>query len=131
MPRMCCGGADGTLPFTISASSVGSGFFREEPRREDHRGRCPIARIAISECAVPRIDLLKFDVEGAEDLLFQDPAILECIDAFVGEIHPDLMTEPVEKFLENSRRLRPSDTSWLAVDFWFRGIRDTMTDFDR
>lgn len=92
------GAEDGTMPFTISASSVGGGLNRPEPgaRIVDVDVRSLASLMA--EAGADRIDLLKFDIEGAEGLLFRDPAILSRVRAFVGEIHPDLMDEPADAF---------------------------------
>ncbi|GEM_PF-959669 len=40
---------------------------------------------------IPSLDLLKFDVEGAEDRLLRSIKDLRCVRSYVGEIHPDLM----------------------------------------
>ena len=67
------GASDGAMPFTLSASDASGGFFREEDG-------APIVDLPVrsltslmAECGVTRIHLLKFDIEGAESLLFQDP----------------------------------------------------------
>ena len=79
------GAGDGAMPFTLSASSVSGGFFREEVGAQVLEVAVRSLASLMAECGVTKIDLLKFDIEGAESLLFQDPAILEHISAFVGE----------------------------------------------
>ena len=77
----------------------------------------------MAECGVTRIHLLKFDIEGAESLLFQDPAVLERIDAFVGEIHPDLMPEPVDTFLARLSGFEMQRQELPRGRFLLRGVR--------
>lgn len=51
---------------------------------------------AIKKCAVDRIDILKFDIEGAEYNLFQDFDSFEKVGYITGEVHEDLMGVPAE-----------------------------------
>jgi FkbM family methyltransferase len=117
------GATDGVMPFTMSSSSVGGSFYRNEEGA--HVVEMPVRSLAslMAECGVDRIGLLKFDIEGAEGLLFQEPAILERIDAFVGEIHPDLMTEPVETFLARFSAFATERQELSRGRFLLRGQR--------
>jgi FkbM family methyltransferase len=117
------GAADGAMTFTVSASSVGGGFFREEAGAEVLE--VPVRSLAslMAECGVARIDLLKFDIEGAEGLLFQDPSILERVNAFVGEIHPDVMPEPVTVFLARFSEFETTRQDLNEGRFLLRGTR--------
>lgn len=117
------GARDGTMPFTISSSSVGGGFYRQEAGAEILE--VPVRSLAslMAECGVARINLLKFDIEGAEGLIFREPAILEHVDAFVGEIHPDLMTEPVEVFLARFSEFETVRQNLTSGRFLLRGKR--------
>ena len=117
------GAADGTMPFTLSASSVGSGFFREEEGAEIVEVVVRSLDTLMTECGVERINLLKFDIEGAESLLFRDPAILKRIDAFVGEIHPDLMSETVDTFLGKFAAFTTEHQKLNGGRLLLRGIR--------
>lgn len=48
------------------------------------------------EEGIDTIDLLKFDVEGAEDRLLRAIKDLRIVRCYVGEVHPDLMDTPIE-----------------------------------
>lgn len=48
---------------------------------------------------VPFVDIIKFDIEGAELDVFRASARLGSIGAIVGELHPDLYRGSVETFL--------------------------------
>ncbi len=89
---------DGVMAFGVAESSVGSGFFARQPSSSIN---VPVRSLSslLTECGIDRLSLLKFDIEGAEALLVQDQAGLDRVDAFVGEIHPDLMQMPVGDFL--------------------------------
>jgi len=117
------GAADGIMPFTLSASSVGGSFYREEDGAEVVDVPVRSLGSLMAECGVARIDLLKFDIEGAEGLLFQDPSILDRIGAFVGEIHPDLMTEPESRFLARFSDFETQRQNLHGGRYLLRGIR--------
>jgi FkbM family methyltransferase len=117
------GATDGAMAFIVSSISVGGGFYCNEAGAEVLE--VPVRSLAslMAECGVARIDLLKFDIEGAEGLLFQDPSILECVDAFVGEIHPDIITEPVTVFLAGFSQFETTRQDFTDGRFLLRGTR--------
>jgi FkbM family methyltransferase len=47
----------------------------------------------IKQYQIPKIDLLKFDVEGAEYQIFKNFKSLDSVENAVGEFHPDLVPE--------------------------------------
>ncbi len=49
---------------------------------------------------IPEVDILKTDIEGSEQYVLQDPAIHK-VKNIIGEIHPDLITVPVETLLRS------------------------------
>ena len=47
----------------------------------------------LAKYGITKVDLLKFDIEGAEAALFKDLAITQKSRAFIGELHFDLNAE--------------------------------------
>lgn len=127
-PNITClpyavGARDGKMPFGVSESSVGSGFFLDGPDARTIEVDARALASLMAECGIDRADLVKFDVEGAESLMFEDPSVLDRIDAFVGEFHPDLVSGPIEaltaKFAEFETRREPLSRG----RFIMRGVR--------
>jgi len=54
---------------------------------------------ALIETGVSHIDLMKFDVEGAEYGIFESFQSFERVQHFIGEIHPIIVHKTVEDFL--------------------------------
>ncbi len=53
---------------------------------------------AIRELSIGRIDLLKMDIEGAELDVLSSSEHLDSIETIVGELHPELLGEPIQEF---------------------------------
>jgi FkbM family methyltransferase len=49
--------------------------------------------------SIDRVDILKFDIEGAEEYLLRSPAIKSIVKELVGEIHEDLTTAPLHELV--------------------------------
>ena len=47
---------------------------------------------------IKHIDILKFDIEGAEYDTFRRFSLKHAVDQYIGEVHPDLMGHSVEEF---------------------------------
>lgn len=54
---------------------------------------------ALQKTGITEVDLVKFDIEGAEYDLFKNVAEQTCIKHLTGEIHEDLMNQTKEDFL--------------------------------
>ncbi len=54
----------------------------------------------IKELKISRVDLLKFDVEGAEYEIFKHFSRVKLVKALVGEVHLDLIGTGLENFLK-------------------------------
>jgi len=63
---------------------------------------------AMEDEGIDQIDLVKFDVEGAEFDIFFAPSSLPKIKCFLGEVHEDIAGKTVENFLA----LFPGRTVW-------------------
>lgn len=53
----------------------------------------------IGELNIPRIDLLKFDIEGAEFVTFDNKDNIKNIQYLIGEVHEDIANKDVGSFL--------------------------------
>lgn len=117
------GARDGKLPFKLSKSSVASGFFGESHDTIAIEVEVRSLRTLMAICGVENVDLLKFDIEGAETLLLTDPSAMGRVDAFVGEIHPDLMPNSVESMFASLTAFETRRSPLLDGRFLLRGRR--------
>ncbi len=53
----------------------------------------------ISHLGLTTVDLIKFDIEGAEGRIFRKREQAVCAQMFLGEVHEDLMEVPKDEFL--------------------------------
>lgn len=103
-PNITCfpyaaGIADGTAAFSVGDSHVGSSFVK----RGDGQRSIDVAVRSLSsimaEAGIEHVNVLKFDIEGAEEFVFADREALGKVDVLVGEVHPDLMTLGQDEFI--------------------------------
>lgn len=123
--QYAAGAQNGVLPFIVSSSSVGGGFFSAEAGAEVIEVTVRGMQSLMAESGVSQIDLLKFDIEGAEGLLLEDASVLDTIGAFVGEVHPDLMEMPVTDFLARFEDFETARQELQGGRFLLRGFRRT------
>lgn len=121
------GDSDGVLDFGITESSTGSGFYNAGKGLNTISVPVRSLTSLMNHCGVHTINFLKFDIEGAESLLFHDPAILDHIDAFIGEVHPDKMPEPTEDFLCLFRGFHVERRDLPGGQFILQGIRQPLS----
>lgn len=93
------GERDGTTDFFVSVDHIGSSLLKQDINGHTIRVETRKLATLMAEYDVSHIDLLKFDVEGAEEGLFRDAALLGNVDTLVGEVHKDLIKIPVAEFL--------------------------------
>jgi hypothetical protein len=53
----------------------------------------------IKELGIPKVDLLKFDIEGAEFVAFDNKDNIENIQYLIGEVHEDIANKDTDSFL--------------------------------
>ena len=91
---------DGTLDLYLGHSSFGYSF----TSRADTKHSVTVPTYTLTTLmkmhSLARVDLIKFDIEGAEDMLFGGgkPGDFAC--AYIGEVHGDLMTQSSEDFIK-------------------------------
>jgi FkbM family methyltransferase len=98
---ICCavGGVDGCSTFTVASDHLASSLVRQDPRGQQIEVEVQTIRTLMSRTGVSHIDVLKFDVEGAEEELFRDPSIFSSVGAMIGEVHLDLLKMSEAEFL--------------------------------
>ncbi len=95
------GDHDGEAVLHLSQSSLGNSL----SVRQGERGTVTVPLLTLDALmqrySIPRVDLIKFDIEGGEQFLFgaHDPATFA--RAYIGEVHGDLMTTPVAEFTDH------------------------------
>lgn len=81
----------GNVDLFVSKSSLGNSFIKRSLNDEKISVKTFSLRELCSLAATDKFDLIKFDIEGAEKIIFSDPSSLSCTKAFIGEIHYDLI----------------------------------------
>lgn len=81
----------GTIDLYYSENSVGNSL----TEREQSQSKETVRAVTVSEikefAQVKKFDLVKFDIEGAEQALFTNPEVKNLGRSFIGEIHLDLI----------------------------------------
>lgn len=103
IPVQCAVGAEnGSITLHLAENGLGHSTTL---RRHNH-GSVAVAQATVSEIlaqqSITKVDLLKFDIEGAEAALFKDGTITHKARALVGELHFDLNPELKMEDVTNS-----------------------------
>jgi len=98
--RGALGAEGGIKKLFTSNNSLGNSF----SRRSESDVELNVNTLTLSELCnqtkVKKFDLVKFDIEGAEENLFSDPINKDLSKAFIGEVHLDLMALSLEEVKE-------------------------------
>lgn len=90
---------DGFAELNIGESSIGNSF----QNRSDDGGVVSVPvytlRTLLNMQGIARADLVKFDIEGAEEMMFSSADPAELATAYIGEIHEDLISIDKETFI--------------------------------
>ncbi len=98
------GAVDGEASFFVSPRvTTASSFSRRSPEDKEYRVPVKTLKTILTEHELPRVDALKFDIEGAEEHLFADSDVRDRIRFCVGEVHEDLMEISLVEFLSTAR----------------------------
>jgi FkbM family methyltransferase len=76
-----------------------------------------------SHTGLAAIDVLKYDVEGAEELIFAQPSSLAGIHYCVGEVHEDLMSLDANAFVAKFNAFKVSTKKLTPSRFLLHAIR--------
>ena len=114
IPLHCAVGEEnGTITLFLAQNGLG----HSTALRKENHGSVEVEQVTVatllSQNGLEKVDLLKFDIEGAEAALFKDSALVEKSRAFIGELHFDLSTElkmenVQDRFKDLSVTLEPS-----------------------
>jgi FkbM family methyltransferase len=91
-------GVDGVRTFYSSSESVVSGFSRSRPFQKPILVSTKSLDSLLGDMNLDGIDLLKIDVEGAEEEVLGACTRLSDVRVVVGELHTQALTMPVEDF---------------------------------
>ncbi len=101
LPVQCAVGAvDGEASFFVSPhATTASSLLQRSSEDKEYRVPVKTLKTILTEHGFPRVDVLKFDIEGAEEHLFTDSNTKDKIRFCVGEVHEDLMGVSLQEFL--------------------------------
>jgi FkbM family methyltransferase len=90
---------DGFAELHILASSLGNSFKKRPDMQSSISVPVYTLQTLLQMCNINRADIIKFDIEGAEEMLFinADPSVFA--DAYIGEVHGDLISVTAESFV--------------------------------
>ena len=91
----------GHISFYKNASSLGNSIHKREPDSVEIKIESFSLPDLIKKIGCEKIDILKFDIEGAEADLFQNIDTTTFAENYIGEIHLDLGVVSKEDFSKN------------------------------
>ncbi|MEO0119272.1 MAG: FkbM family methyltransferase [candidate division WOR-3 bacterium] len=91
---------DGEEKLFVMPGGLGSSFIKREKTKGFLSVKTKSLDSIIKELSIKRIDLLKFDIEGAEYKVFKNFKNLRMVKNLIGEVHLDLIGESKEAFLK-------------------------------
>ena len=95
------GEGEGSTSFFIEEASQASSLMRRSEQARKVEMPMISLPVLLERHGVSYIDLLKFDIEGAEEYLFSTQRSRTAIRSFIGEVHEDLMTTPLNAFMSS------------------------------
>jgi FkbM family methyltransferase len=93
------GGHDGTVDLYVEDSSISSSLVKRKDTAVAVSVPLYTLRSLLSKYAIDKADLIKFDIEGAEEFLFTTEEPHELARAYIGEIHGDIIKTSVDDLL--------------------------------
>jgi len=113
--------ANGTLDFYSSKNSLSSSLSRRFDTDKQIRIRTMSLDGFCKARSIRRVDLLKFDVEGAEWQLFSS-GVRTPIRVFLGEFHADLVGKPLSAFVALFKRYSVTTKLLYTHRYVVRGV---------
>jgi FkbM family methyltransferase len=117
-PNITCfqcaiGGTTGKIKLNLSESHLGSSLlYRVQNTKEIKVDVLTLGDFCIQQ-KVDKIDILKFDIEGAEEYLLQTKNLELLVGSIVGEIHNDLSQVDLDSLI-NRLNLKNSKKKFLS-----------------
>lgn len=88
---------DGVLQFYADPHrGSSSSLFRVRPRQEEVRVEACSLDTLLQDAGIKQVDVLKFDIEGAEREVLRAAQCLDRVDVIVGEVHSDIGASHIE-----------------------------------
>ncbi len=87
--NIAVGGEDGVMKLNLSKSSLGHSIYEREKDNKTVEVKMLSLKSFMEVYSIKEIDLLKFDIEGAEFRVLRSPS-LSSVTYFLGELHFDL-----------------------------------------
>ena len=90
---------NGFADLHVSASSIGASFSSRKDTTQVISVPVFTLQTILEMHHLKRADLIKFDIEGAEEMLFIHESPSTMSDAYIGEVHGDLMSTDIQEFM--------------------------------
>lgn len=103
------GKEDGTATMRVDSNTSSSSILATDTSKTEITVRTVCPNSIRKTLNIPRIDLIKFDIEGAELFLFENFAEFDKVGAYVGEVHYDLAGFPKKNISEYLHQYRYSE----------------------
>ena len=81
-------------------SSMSSSMYKRSSFQKVIKIKSKTISSLVRELNVPKIDLLKFDIEGAEFVAFDNKDNIKNIEYLIGEVHEDIANKNIDSFLQ-------------------------------
>jgi FkbM family methyltransferase len=122
--QLAAAAENGTLTLHSSAGSTMSSSLY---RRSQHVGSVQVAAVALDEFllreGIDAVDILKFDIEGAEFDVLRSARCLDRVGLLLGEVHEDLMSATWEQFRGLLDDFELTDSPSVPMRRLVRGVR--------
>jgi FkbM family methyltransferase len=93
------GGMDGSIQLNLGESSLGYSVKAREGTVTSVEVPQVTLRTLFAQNGIQKADLIKFDIEGGEEALFVTDNPSEFADAYIGEVHEDLISIDSQEFV--------------------------------
>jgi FkbM family methyltransferase len=85
--------------YVNTESSMSSSMYKRSSFQKLIKVKSKTVSQIIKELGIPKVDLLKFDIEGAEFVAFDNKDNIENIQYLIGEVHEDIANKDTDSFL--------------------------------
>jgi FkbM family methyltransferase len=106
------GGTDGTISLNMMSSSLGHSVKARKESQDSIEVKLITLKNLLEFQRIEQVDIIKFDIEGAEFDLFRDYNPAELAQSYIGELHFDLSDVTQEEF---AARFTDFETKWIKI----------------
>jgi FkbM family methyltransferase len=110
--------------YIYPTSNLSSSLIERMPDQRYVEVECETLDSLMDRLEIEKIDLLKFDVEGAEFEIFKNFKNIDTVCNLIGEVHTDLMNKPRELFLQIFRDFNVEINELKNQRFTLRAVKD-------